>query len=174
MRSGLEKRLARLEKRVAERTEKTKVCNCRVWTRFHCSSCLYSVLKGTPRVCPVHGFRELGFFWWTPQKTTLRSEDHRFCPCPPHPWRSFQLSEGPHRTEARHAALEAETLIPPDLVLDLAEDNQRSRVTIDAYCDERRRWLAESGRRLPTRAELVKLLWQRAREYDGQTQRPSL
>ena len=31
----LEKKLSRLEKRVAERIQKTEVCNCRVTTNFH-------------------------------------------------------------------------------------------------------------------------------------------
>jgi hypothetical protein len=94
--NGLEKRISRLEKRVAERTEKNKVCNCRVETRFHNADCLDAVLKGMSRVCSVHGFRKLGFFFWTSKQYLLQSEDNQFCPCPPHPWRSFLLSEGPH------------------------------------------------------------------------------
>src|ERR1035441_1852110 len=58
--NGLEKRISRLEKRVAEGTEKNKVCNCRGETRYHSADCLDAILKGIPRVCPLHGFREQG------------------------------------------------------------------------------------------------------------------
>jgi len=54
MRNGLEKRLSRLKKRVAERTEGPKVCNCRFSTRFHNVKCLDVVLRGKPRSCRVH------------------------------------------------------------------------------------------------------------------------
>jgi hypothetical protein len=174
MRNGLEKRLSRLEKHVAERTEKPSVCNCRVETRFHSAVCLNAVLKGMPRVCPVHGFRELGFFWWTPPKSTLRSEDNQFCPCPLHPWRSFVLSAGPHTWDAHNAALEAATEVQRDPILNLHEDNRRSMAIMEEYLAAREEWLDGSGRELPSRAELVKLQWKRAPARDDQKSRPSV
>jgi hypothetical protein len=165
--SGLEKRLARLEKRVAERIQDAKVCNCRLNTRFHNAECLAALLKGIPRVCPVHGFREIGGFFFTPSWYHVRGEDDEFCPCPPHPWRSFVLSarQGVHHTwEGSYAAREAEVNLPPDPILDAEERNRRfqeNKRRLDAlweeYCAARQLWEEKSGRRLPTAHEIVKL-----------------
>ncbi len=78
MRSGLEKRLSRLERIVAARTKTSSICNCRVETRFHNADCLDAILKGIPRVCSVHGGRELGFFFWTSQHTAFEKRTIRF------------------------------------------------------------------------------------------------
>jgi len=107
MRVAFEKRLAQLEKRVAAKAEETKVCNCRSITHFYNVACLDAILKGIPRICPVHGFRDLGTLFSKPKPYPLRKEDNPFCPCPPHPWRSFQLSGGPNIWERRHAAEKA-------------------------------------------------------------------
>ena len=92
MSNSLEKRVYRLEQLVAKKNEKPLVCNCRSMTRSHGSNCLDAIMKGTSRVCPFHGFRELGGFMWTPEDSPLLSEDNQFCPCPPNPVRSFLLS----------------------------------------------------------------------------------
>lgn len=125
MRKELEKRLARIEKRVAEKTKTNKICNCRGETRFHNAPCLAAILKGASRVCPVHGSRELGFFWWTSKQYPLRPEDNPICPCPPHPWRSFLLSEGPHTWEGHDAARKAACELPPDPTFNFQEDKRR-------------------------------------------------
>jgi hypothetical protein len=170
--SGLEKRLARLEKRMAERIQEAKICNCRaVTTRFHNAECLAALLKGMPLVCPVHGLRHLGRFMWTPKWALLRTreggDDNQFCPCPPHPWRSFVLSSrqgAPHTWEESYAAREASVNLPPDPILDPQEGNRRVQENarrIDAmweeYCAACQLWVEKSGRRLPTRQEIVKL-----------------
>jgi hypothetical protein len=133
MSSGFEKRLARLEKRLAEGTQKAKVCNCRaVMTRFHNAECLAALLKRMPLVCPIHGLRHLGRFMFTPRWALLRTreggDDNQFCPCPPHPWRSFGLSarKGVHHTwEENYAAQAAWLNLPPDPIVDRQEGNRR-------------------------------------------------
>src|ERR1035438_7340576 len=97
---GLERRLSRLEKLMEQRKQKTRICNCRVETRFHGADCLAAILKSTPRVCAVHGFRDLGFFFWQSRQYRLGSGDDQFCPSPPHPWRSWVLGRGPHPTQS--------------------------------------------------------------------------
>jgi hypothetical protein len=92
MPNGLEKRLSRLERILTKKTEKPRICNCRVETRFHGADCLDGILKGMSRVCPRHDFRELGFFFRTPKWRGLISEDNQFCPSPSHPWRSFVMN----------------------------------------------------------------------------------
>jgi hypothetical protein len=67
MPSELERRMSRIEERLAEKTKKPSICNCRVRTSCHNAECLPAVLKGIPWVCPIHGFRNLGRFWFTPQ-----------------------------------------------------------------------------------------------------------
>jgi hypothetical protein len=146
MRNGLENRLSRLEKRVADRTEKPTVCNCRVETRFHNADCLDAILKGIRRVCSVHGFRDLGFFFWTSEQYPLLSEDNQPCPCPPHPWRSFVLSEGPHTWEGHHAV--AEAAVQPDPTFNLQKDNRRSTEILADYYAARQQWVGKSRRQL--------------------------
>jgi hypothetical protein len=106
MSKALEKRLSRVEQQLAERTEEPVVCNCRSATSFHSGKCLNAILQRVSRVCPVHGFRELGFFMFSSKQYALNSEDNQFCPCPPHPWRSFVLN-GLHTWEGNQAAREA-------------------------------------------------------------------
>lgn len=164
MLNGLERRVARLEQRIAERAEKPRVCNCRVQTRFHGADCLDAVLTGTSRVCPLHGFRELGFFWWTPRWCALNSEDNQFCPCPPHPWRSFVMN-GPRTWEAHAAASGAWAELPPVDYPDLQEDRRRGEVLLAQYSEARQRWVEKTGRQLPSQKELIKLEWERARKH---------
>jgi hypothetical protein len=163
MSTGHEKRLSRLEKRLAERTTKPSTCNCRVETLFHGGCCLDAILKGMSRVCPLHGFRELGVFCWTSKQFTLLSEDNEFCPCPPDPWRSFVLS-GNHTWEAQSAARETIRNSPPAENSNFKEDDLRVDEVFARYSEARHRWV-DSGGRLPDREELVKLAWQRARKH---------
>jgi hypothetical protein len=51
----------RLEKFVAERTEKPRVCRCRVQTRFRSEYCLDAMLKEFQEFVPVTAFENLGF-----------------------------------------------------------------------------------------------------------------
>ena len=157
--SGLEKRLARLEKRLAEGTQKAKVCNCRLNTRFHNAECLDALLKRIPRLCPIHGFREIGTFFFTPKWSHLRREDDQYCPCPPHPWRSFVLSARkgvPHTWEENYAAQAAWVNLPPDPICDPQENNRRIDAIWEEHCAACQLWVEKSGRRLPTRQEILK------------------
>lgn len=167
MRNGLEKRLSRLEKRVAERTERPSFCICRVSTRFHNAECLDAVLKGTPRVCPVHGFRELGTFWWTPEQYGLRREDNQFCPCRPHSWRSFVLSTGPRTWEGSYAAQEASLKDQPDAGFSFEERHRRSEAVMEGYWAARQQWVEKAGRQPPSRQEIVKLGRERVPKFVG-------
>ena len=108
MSRGREKRLSRIEQCAADRTEKPLICNCRESTRYHNSVCLEHLLKRIPRVCPVHGFRDLGFFLWVvfPQGRILQ-EDRQFCPCVANPWSAFIRGTGPHTLEGLYAVREA-------------------------------------------------------------------
>ena len=182
--NGLEKQLARIEKRLKERKEGPRFCNCRVHTRFHNPDCLVAVLKGIPWTCPIHGFRNLGRFFWTPSWSILwpRNEvdDNRFCPCPPHPWRSHVLS-GRHTHEEGAAARAAWDKLPRDPILDPQEAKRRLQEgnrRIDAICGEYgaacQEWFEKSGRDLTNRPELAKLIWLRAREHDLQESKPSV
>ena len=160
----IEKRLSRLEKRLAEKTKEHSICNCRVSTVFHGGHCLDAILKGVSRVCPLHGFRELGFFMWMSKQFPLLSEDNPFCPCPPHPWRSFLLSPHPHTWEGHYAAREACSKQVSSEDLNLRADNRKGEEVLGEYFDARQRWV-ESGGRLPDREQIKKLAWQRAREH---------
>jgi hypothetical protein len=164
MTKAFEKRLLRLENKIADRERrKTAVCNCRGITRFHNANCLEATLKAMRRNCPVHYFRELGSFWWTPSHTLLVGDDNEFCPCPPHPWRAFQLKarllQGPQVWEARHKAEEAWELHenPP---YNLEQDNKRADEVMSTYLVARQQWIA-SGGKLPGAQEIAKLEWQR-------------
>ena len=101
MSNGLERRLSRLEHVVAEWT-KPRICNCRGETQYHNADCLDRLLKRMPRVCPIHSFRDLGYFMQVPWCFPLISEDSQFCPCPPDPWRSFVLSKGPQHNRGQN------------------------------------------------------------------------
>jgi hypothetical protein len=165
--NGLERRLSRIEQLLAKRTEVPRVCNCRIETRFHSAGCLNAILKGMSRVCPCHGFRELGFFFSTSRWCALNSEDNQFCPCPPHPWRSF-LINGPRTWEAHYAARDACDKLPEAEYSNIQEDRRRGGVLLAQYWEERRQWVKKTGRQLPSREELVKLQWKRARKHVDQ------
>jgi hypothetical protein len=162
MSKGHQERLSRLEKCLAESTKKLVVCNCRVETKFHNAPCLDAILKGTCRVCPLHGFRVLGMFFWTSQQYLLLPEDNQFCPCPPHPWRSF-LSKGPHTWEGHEAAREAIRQLPPEPMFNYKDDRRQGHPILMKYLEEGDQ-AVEKGARLPDRADLVKRLWKRARK----------
>jgi len=165
MSSALENRISRLERLVQERIEGARVCNCRLETRFHGADCLDALFKRMSRVCPRHGFRVLGFFFWTPKWRTLNSEDNQFCPCPPDPWRAFLLSEGPHTWEGHDAAREAYGKLPPADHYNIQEDRRQGEALLVQYSEARQQWVEKTGRQLPSREELVKLRWERARKH---------
>jgi hypothetical protein len=168
--SALENRVSKLEK-VAESKQGTKICNCRVQTRYHNAACLDAILKGISRVCPVHGFRDLGFFFWHSKQYPLGLGDDQFCPCPPEPWRSWVLRKGPDPRIGEQPAREG---VQPDSVLSFEEDRRRTGSILAEYSTARQQWLDSSGRELPSRQELVKLQWKRARQHAGQTRSASL
>ncbi len=161
MSSRLEKRLSRIEQRLLKRTEEARVCICRLETRFHSGNCLEAILKGMSRVCPLHGFRDLGFFFCAARPYRLGSEEDQFCPCPPHPWRSFVLSKS-HTWEEHNVAREACNKFPADEHFNFKEDHRRIEEAVAEYASERQKWV-KSGMRLPSKHELVKLQWKRAR-----------
>ena len=149
MSNDLKKKISRLEKQAAKQTAEAKLCNCRYKTRYHNAECLDALLKRMPLVCPVHGFRELGRFWWTPAWSVLRTragDDNEFCPCPPHPWRSHALSNGPHTWEAADAAREAWLKLPPKPPSNLQEENRRAEAVAARYWEAREKWYASQGR----------------------------
>lgn len=175
MSNGLERRLYRLERLVADRREKQQVCNCRVETCFHNAKCLDAVLKGLSLVCPVHGFRELGFFFWTPQQCPLEPESNQFCPCAPHPWRSFVTSEGPHTWEGHRAARAGWNTLPLVDHFDAKEENQLTTATVAKYFKACQRWIEQNRwKALPAKEELVNLQWKRARKHGNQEPRASV
>ena len=136
MGNQLEKRISRLERYWAEKKKERLVCNCRTETTFHSAPCLAALLNSIPRVCPVHGFRDLGFFCFASVKFPLVKEDNQFCPCPPHPWRSFVLSE--NRTwEGHEAARMAEYV--PDPKYNFAENKARIEQLLAEYGEARQR-----------------------------------
>jgi hypothetical protein len=164
MSNGLEKRLSRLEQQVANRA-KSRICNCRGETNYHNANCLDALLKRMPRVCPRHSFRDLGFLMYVPRHFPLISEDNQFCPCPPDPWRSFILSEGPHTQEAKMVAARASLKIPlPDRSSSLDSD-LRAQVLKSKYWKAREQWIEKTGRQLPSRDELAKLPRERMSEW---------
>ena len=110
---------------------------------------------------------------WTARWARLTKGDDKFCPCPPHPWRSFVLSDGPHTWEDRRAADEAWGKLPPE-PYNLQEENRQIDASLAKYCEGRQRWIDTTGRQLPSKEELVKLAWKRAREHVDQESRASL
>ncbi len=162
MSNGHKKRLSRLEERAAESTKKLAVCNCRVETKFHNAACLDAILKGTSRICPLHGFRVLGFFVWTSEMYLLLPEDNQFCPCSPDIWRSF-LSEGPHTWEGHEAAREAIRQHSSTPMLKYKDDSRQTEAIMEEYWTSCQQAVAK-GAQLPDRAYLMKLQWKRARK----------
>jgi hypothetical protein len=177
MRKGFEKRLSLLEERLAERTKTEKICNCRFDTTFHNADCLAAILKGTSRVCPVHGFRELGFMLFASSWCVLKAEDNQFCPCPPDPWRSWVLKKGPDPRDAPQAAQEAAALeVKSDPPFNFKEEKRRLESVLDEYWAVRQSWI-ESGWEPPSREELMKLQkiqMKRAGQHVGHAQSASL
>jgi len=176
MSNALEKRLSKLEKQAAKKKQKKKVCNCRVTTPYHSAACLDAVLRGIPRVCPVHGFRELGSFLWRPKQYPLGFDDDRFCPCPPHPWRSYVLSGSRDWDEGAAAreswdklAMNAPAVDPQENARRFQEDNRRTAAILAKYEVARQRWLDSSGRELPALEELVKSQMKRGRQHASQS-----
>jgi hypothetical protein len=133
MLGGVERRVFRLEKRVAKKSEKPSPCNCRVVTRFHDATCLDAILEGMSGACPLHGIRELGFFLWSPAQYPLYQEDNELCPCPPHPWRSFLLNPRPHTWEQQKAASDAWSNLPPRIDFDLNQNNRQTEAVLAEY-----------------------------------------
>jgi hypothetical protein len=160
--NGIEKRVLRLERLVSKGTRKPQVCNCRIETRYHDANCLAAILNGT-RICPVHGFRELGFFFWTAKQYPLQSEDNQVCPCSPHPWRSFLLSRGPHTWEGHHAAQDAWNNLPDAHQSSIQEESLQTDATLVKYGRARQEWIERTGRELPDPEELKRLQWERVR-----------
>lgn len=161
MASALAKRVFQLEKRMAEITDKLTICNCRFFkTRFHNADCLDAIMKGINLVCPRHGFRCLGRFWFTaewyplfsaPRGHRFRDEVDQLCPCPPHPWRSY-IRNRPGTWEARELAWEAWQNLPPTDGTNLQEENKRIHLICSAYYESARQWLRENphcGLRIP-------------------------
>jgi hypothetical protein len=163
MSSELEARLARIEKRVATRNEKLLVCNCRVETRYHNATCLASILKGMSEICLVHGFRSMGFFMWGPFNTAFDLEAAQFCSCPPHPWRSFQLS-GDRTWEGHHAAMRAWRNLSQGAGYDLEEEGRHCEAILLKYSNERQSWMEKTRRRLPSQEEIIKIACKRWRK----------
>ncbi len=154
----IENRIARLEKQAAKKRQAAKVCNCRIRTRFHNAECLEALLEAMPLFCPLHGLRNFGRFWWTPEQFALtyrdqgpilpNGGDNELCPCPPHPWRSHVLKcipgIGPRRSspgwEEHDAARQAWLDLPPEPRFDpehgrrrLEEDNGRAEAVMEKY-----------------------------------------
>lgn len=154
---NLEKRLSRIERQV----QPAAPCNCRMVTHFHNSDCLAAILDKTPRQCPVHGFREMGFFWWKPPSNPIVDEDNEICPCPPHPWRSFVLGPKPHTREGHEAARQAWENMPRETRYNLQQDNDRTNALVAAYHEAREQWILKTGRRLPSKRELFAQVWRR-------------
>jgi hypothetical protein len=160
MATGFEKRLARLEQLAVSEKQKN-ICNCRLETKFHNADCLAAILQSTSRVCPDHGFREFGFFFWQSKQFPLGSGDDAFCPCPPHPWRSYVLRKTANRPTPEMLE-EASRVITP---YDIADERRRLDILIAEYLATRLEWAAKTRRALPTKQELKKIVWKRVREY---------
>jgi hypothetical protein len=116
-----------------------------------------------PRVCPIHGFRDLGFFLWMPLRFPLLCEDNQYCTCPPDPWRSFILSGVPRTREGHYIALEASRKVWGN-PLNLGEDNKRARAMEEKYWETRQQFIDKTGRQLPGKRQLMELKVRRLRE----------
>jgi hypothetical protein len=69
----------------------------------------------------------------------------------------------PHTWEESYAAQAAWGKLPPDPILDpqegnrrFQEENRRSEAVMEEYWAARELWVEKSGRRLPTRQEILK------------------
>lgn len=180
MSQGLQKRLSRLEQYVARRTEKPLICNCKEATRYHNSACLAELLRKMPRVCPIHGFRDLHFLRLYPEGRLLQ-EDRQFCPCVANPWNAFIRGPGPHTLEGLYVVQKAfckETLPghsdfddDDDILREIeweeeVQDVERGMRFIDEYDKTFGKWWWETGQgQFVSRRELARLESQRVRRY---------
>jgi hypothetical protein len=161
----IEIRLSRLEKTLATTTRKPPVCNCKEEIRYHNSVCLDTLLKKMPRVCLVHGFRELGFFIWIPSELTLLPGDNQFCPCIRQP-SDFIQGPGPHTIAGLYSALDAYRkahLIDPT---NFAKDYVQADALCGEYLDAQKLWFEKTGKHSPNRRELAKLRLQNVRRFE--------
>ena len=171
MRVDIKNRIARLEKFASDQAKKRLPCNCRFEIRAHNAACLQAILNGLSRVCPAHGFRQFFGFMHAAQWITLLPEDNPFCPCPPHPWREYLLSKGPHTWEMRYAAKTA----PSSLVPYNVEENLRRLAEIKLkYFSERQEWIERTGRSLPSQEEILKFQNEQAHNHGYPYRRKSL
>jgi hypothetical protein len=152
----LDKRLSRLERLL----DPPSPCNCRCETRFHNSHCLLTVLWKADRDCPVHGFREMGFFFWTPTGFPIVDEDNQFCPCAPDPWRSFLLGPRPLTWEGHYAARKAAAEMPEEPCF-IEDEKVLIEAIIDAYVLEKEEWMNRTHHRLPSKKQIIKQTWKR-------------
>ena len=154
---NLENRISKLEMLI----QPPEPCNCRAETRYHNSHCLLIILRKTARECPVHGFREMGFFFWTARQYPLLEEDDEVCPCPSHPWRSFLLGPKPLTWEGNYAATRAWEQMPEE-TYHVEDERLLTEAIMDAYTLEQQHWSQKTGRRMPSHKEIVKQVWNRA------------
>ncbi len=155
MNKALANRIARLET-LATETKEARTCICRGdKTTCHDAKCLAAVLRGIPLVCPVHGWRNLGRIWviapWVVLRYRVGGDDNRFCPCPPHPWRSFVLkrvqSSNKHPSwEESAVAMEAWKNLPPDPPTDFEMLRRDLRTVLDQYSAACELWIQNSKR----------------------------
>jgi hypothetical protein len=164
--SGLASRLSKIEQRFGIKTVASFICICRARTCFHNAKCFNTLLEKLERVCPIHGFRELGMFWFMPSWRGLRREDNQFCPCQPHPWRSFALN-GPHTWEAQ-AKARAEWLAWQRIDnLSFDEEKLQLEAVLEKFYDARLKWYEASKRHPPSLSEIVKLGRERLPRFRG-------
>jgi hypothetical protein len=173
MLSDVRNKISRLEKRAAQQTQEPKLCICR-WdqTRFHNAECLDALLMRMPLVCPVHGLRQLGRLWQTPTWNVLRTRignDNEFCPCPPHPWRSFVQRKGPRTWEERAAAYDAWHKLPEDPSFNFQEAKRRIHAVGNRYSYARWEWFDKGGHKSPNRQELLSRLIKGVRQNADQS-----
>ena len=164
--SGLASRLSKIEKRFGINTVGPVICICRVTTRFHNAKCFNTLLEKLERVCPIHGFRELGFFLFTASWYRLRFEDNQFCPCQPDPWRSFVLN-GPHTWEARAKARADLSTWEPHDELSFNEEKSQFEAVVEKFYDARQRYYESSQRQPPSQREIVRLGRDRLPSFRG-------
>ena len=153
---ALDKRLSRIERLL----DPPSPCNCKAETRYHNAHCLATILWKSERECPIHGFREMGFFFWTPAKFPLVREDDQFCPCAPHPWRSFVLGPKPLTWEGHHAAKRLSEQMPEQPNF-LEDERELTDLIVGAYVVEQEEWMNRTGRRPPSKKQIIKESWKR-------------
>jgi hypothetical protein len=154
--------ISRLEKQAAEKLEDPLLCTCELMTRYHNARCLEALLKGKSRFCPVHDFRWFRMFFESspqhplggPPQHPLVGESDKFCPCPPHPYRDFQLKRAffPNR----EAAMEAWHNHPKEIT-NFEEERRLVDKLISGYHNEAGQWMKTTGRKLPSLEGLRKI-----------------